>query len=241
VIGPFGLRGSATTPATPPANSSSGTSVRSSSDRVELPGAPHSPVQERRGPVRRRDVGGDDAETPSSPGDDKRARSWRSAWTPGSTSGKLLARQRDAGIDPASPAPSGGSAVWSENVVDGAPAPVRRGGNCPRGGPYGLFAIGTTGPTSFPARSTGTPAGENGTAPSSGTPWLPAQQCAWRDYTYGFSRGVRARRLAGSSRPGGEKYTGYPRRSFPEGHDGRHVGSVRYCTGPCAPSGPATG
>jgi len=53
-----------------------------------------------------------------------------------------------AGIDPASGAI--GSAVWSENVVDGDALREIDEAETPRGWPYGLFAIGTDRPNQLP-------------------------------------------------------------------------------------------
>lgn len=130
-----------------------------------------------------------------------------------------------AGIDPA--VGSIGSAVWSENVVDGDAMREIDESEAPKEWPYGLYAIGTDGPNLAPSDKGG---GWNG---------------AKLDYSMLYPLNPRLARWAYSVSSGVKlddspalqafrmKYTGYPKAQRPPGVlMGDTLGSVRYWHGP---------
>jgi purine nucleoside permease len=130
-----------------------------------------------------------------------------------------------AGIDPA--AGSIGSAVWAENVVDGDSMREVDEADMPAGWPYGLFAIGTEGPSLAPSSKGG---GWNG-AKLDYSMLYPLNKglAHWayavsKDVPLGDSPGLKALRA---------KYTGYPLAQVPPRVMlGDSLGSVRYWHGP---------
>jgi purine nucleoside permease len=128
-----------------------------------------------------------------------------------------------AGIDPASG--SIGSAVWSENVVDGDALREIDEAEMPSGWPYGLFAIGTDMPDRLPAGHE-RPGGWNG-AKLEYTMVYPLNKRLAR-WAYEVSKGVQ---LPDSPelQAWREKYTGYPLAQLPPRvMMGDTLGSVRY-------------
>jgi purine nucleoside permease len=194
-------------------------------DRVELPGAPHSLCRNAEG------LYGDVGSTTRDP-----------QLTPVTTSELVMAICLDprfdlrktywlvngiAGIDPASG--SIGSAVWSENVVDGDAMREIDEAEMPAGWPYGLFAIGTDRPDRLPTED-GHAGGWNGAKLQYTMVYSLNKRLA--RWAFEVSKGVR---LGDSPqlKAWREKYTGYPLAQLPPRvMMGDTLGSVRYWHGP---------
>ena len=131
-----------------------------------------------------------------------------------------------AGIDPAS-GPIG-SAVWSENVVDGDALREIDEAEIPRDWPYGLFAIGTDRPNELPFINPH-PGGWNGAKLlySMAYPLNP-RLARW---AYALTKDV-ALPDSASLKAWRERYAGYPRAQLPPRvMMGDTLGSVRYWHG----------
>jgi purine nucleoside permease len=132
-----------------------------------------------------------------------------------------------AGIDPAS-GPIG-SAVWSENVVDGDAMREIDEAEIPAGWPYGLFAIGTDKPGQLPMYPEHA-GGPNGAKLEYSMVYPLNKQLA--NWAYQVSKAVA---LPDSPRLKAwrERYTGYPLAQLPPRvMMGDTLGSVRYWHGP---------
>jgi purine nucleoside permease len=129
-----------------------------------------------------------------------------------------------AGIDPA--VGSIGSAVWSENVVDGDALREIDEAEMPAGWPYGLFAIGTDGPNLTPSSRGG---GWNGAKLDYSMLYpLNAGLARW---AYSVSKGVHLDD-SGALRDWRMRYAGFPEAQKPPGVlMGDSLGSVRYWHG----------
>jgi len=129
------------------------------------------------------------------------------------------------GIDPAS-GPIG-SAVWSENVVDGDAMREIDELERPAGWPYGLFAIGTTKPNELPGKQAN---GGWGGAELEYTMLYPLNSKLVR-WAYGLSRGV-VIPDSPALKAWREKYVGFPLAQLPPRVMlGDTLGSVRYWHG----------
>lgn len=193
-------------------------------DRIEVPGAPHPLCRNAEGLYG--DVGGNTRDP---------------QLTPVTTSELVMALCLDprfdlthtywlingiAGIDPAS-GPIG-SAVWSENVVDGDALREIDESEEPAGWPYGLFAIGTDSPGQLPADHSHA-GGWNG-AKLQYTMVYPLNKRLAR-WAFALTKGVE---LPDSPqlKAWREKYTGYPLAQLPPRvMMGDSLGSVRYWHG----------
>lgn len=129
------------------------------------------------------------------------------------------------GIDPAS-GPIG-SAVWSENVVDGDAMREIDELERPAGWPYGLFAIGTLTPNRLPAKQANGGWGGAELEYSMNTPLNP-RLIRW---AYGLSRDVTVPDFP-ALQAWRERYVGYPQAQLPPRVMlGDTLGSVRYWHG----------
>jgi purine nucleoside permease len=133
-----------------------------------------------------------------------------------------------AGIDPLRG--SIGSAVWSANVVDGDAMREVADADMPKGWPYGLFAIGTAGPNTLPARKADVGGWGGATLTYSMNYALNPALARW---AYQLSRG----RVHLDDAPGLKayraQYTGFPAGQGPPAILlGGTLGTVRYWHGP---------